>query len=98
MLTVHIYPHWNEAKRAFKTEAEKVLEIMPAGAVTINYSTLTIEKITTTEKHYGGTDHRRLLGLLPKTYVVHDKERCYGKLLDVVRSREILRGTKVVYV
>lgn len=93
MLVIHIYPYWQEAKEAF-TKAVKLKDEITE----IDCTRLKLLRAGDCVQYWAGTNYRLLKGVRPYKFIVHDRYRCYGKVLEVVRERELFAGVNVEYV
>ena len=95
MLVIHIYPYRGDAAEAFRL---RIGEIKNDPSYDINYSSMRIIRGESCVHYWGGHSANQLKGARPNKFVVHDRSRCFRKVLEVIRGRELFAGVEVKYV
>lgn len=94
---VNVYPYPQEAREAFDKDWRYLRDIMPKGAYKAYPTNLILDQFNRKRMYFGGINYRRLMGLRPTKFVVHDKDKCYGKVIEIINERFILHGVEVEY-
>lgn len=86
-IVIHIYPQ--------RVEAVRAIEKVDHPRADKHHAVMFIDYPTERHIYFAGTQDRQIRKHLPDKFIIHDKDRCYGPVLDAVREVSFFNDIEV---